>query len=46
MLEGDFWEDWGIFGFSIVSVYGGGRGAVSSVYCQYVGVFGEDVWRR
>ena len=26
-------------GFSIVSVYGGGRGAVLSVYCQYLGVF-------
>ena len=29
----------GSIGFSIVSVYWGGEGAVLSVYCQYLGVF-------
>ena len=34
----------GSIGFSIVSVYWGGEGAVLSVYCQYLGIWRRGAW--
>ena len=45
VVWGWFAEKWGSICVSIVSVYGGIRGAVLSVYCQYLGVSSWKFWR-